>query len=152
MSDEFEALLTDLKPEDRKEIARIPGRFVKRSLDGDWSGVAELYHPAAIQMPPDQPAAKGREAIRDAMSRTFGAESGVRIEKFSVSIREAEGIGPLVFVRATYRMKLSVTVGAEKISIEQRGPYINILRKDEEGHWRIYRQIYGRDHPPPSHL
>lgn len=149
MPDHFESLLTGLKTEDRQEIATIPERFVKRALDGDWDGVAELYHPAAIQMPPDQPAVEGREAIRDALSRTLGAEGGVRLEDFSVGIREAEGIGDLVFVRAAYRLKMSVTIGDEEVSVEQHGPYINILRQDDEGHWRIYRQIYGRDHPPP---
>jgi ketosteroid isomerase-like protein len=149
MSSHFESLLMDLKPGDRQEIATIPERFVKRALNGDWDGVAELYHPAAIHMPPDQPAVEGREAIRHALSRTLGDEGGVRLEDFSVSIREAEGIGDLVYVRATYRLKISVTVGDEGKSIEQQGPYINILRRDEEGHWRIYRQMYGRDHPLP---
>jgi uncharacterized protein (TIGR02246 family) len=149
MSNHFESLLIGLTAEDRQEIATIPERYVKRALDGDWDGVAELYHPAAIQMPPDQPAMEGREAIRHALSRTLGAEGGMSLEEFSVSVREAEGIGDLIFVRAAYRLKMSATIGNEEVSIEQHGPYINILRQDEEGHWRIYRQIYGRDHPPP---
>lgn len=149
MANHFESLLTDLNPADRKEIATIPERFVKRALDGDWQGVAELYHPAAIQMPPDQPAVEGREQIRRALSRTLGAEGGVRLEEFSVSIREAEGIGDVVYVRAAYQLKISVPFGDEERSIEQHGPYINILRQDEEGNWRIYRQIYSRDHPAP---
>jgi ketosteroid isomerase-like protein len=149
MSNQFESLLIGLKTEDRQEIATIPERFVKRALKGDWDGVAELYHPAAIQMPPDQPAVEGREAIRHALARTLGAEGGASLEEFSVSILEAEGIGDLIFVRAAYHLKMSVPLGNEEVSIEQHGPYINILRKDEEGHWRIYRQIYGRDHPPP---
>jgi ketosteroid isomerase-like protein len=149
MSSHFESLLPNLKIEDRQEIATIPDRFVKRALGGDWDGVAELYHSAAIQMPPDQPAVEGREAIRHALSRTLGAEGGVKLEDFSVNVHEAEGIGDLVFVRATYRLKMSVAAGAEEIAIEQRGPYINILRQNEAGRWRIYRQMYGRDHPPP---
>jgi ketosteroid isomerase-like protein len=150
MSNHFESLLAGLKAEDRHEIATIPERFVKRALDGDWDGVAELYHPAAIQMPPDQPAVEGRQAIRHALSRTLGVEGGVRLEDFSVNIREAEGIGKLVYVRAVYHLKMTVTVGGEEVSIEQHGPYINILCQDGEGHWRIYRQIYSRDHPPPT--
>jgi ketosteroid isomerase-like protein len=149
MPDHFESLLTDLKNEDRQEIATIPERFVKRALADDWHGVAELYHPAAIQMPPDQPAVEGRAAIREALSRTLGTEGGVRLEDFSVRVLEAEGIGDLVFVRAQYRLKMSVTIDGREVSVEQHGPYINILRQDSERHWRIYRQIYGRDHPPP---
>jgi ketosteroid isomerase-like protein len=148
MSSHFESLLVGLSAEDRQEIPTIPERFVERALAGDWDGVAKLYHPAAVQMPPDQPAVEGREAIRHALSRTFGAEGGVRLEELSLSIREAEGIGNLVYVWASYRLKMSVTMGSGEVNIEQHGPYVNILRRDEEGHWRIYRQIYNRDHPP----
>lgn len=42
MPDHFESLLTGLKTEDRREIATIPEKLVKRALDGDWDGVAEL--------------------------------------------------------------------------------------------------------------
>jgi uncharacterized protein (TIGR02246 family) len=148
MSNDFESLLADLDPEDRREIATIPQRFVKRALEGDWDGVAELYHPDAIQMPPDQPAVEGREAIRHALSRTLGAEGGVRLEDFSVRILEAAGGGELVFVRAAYHVKLSLQMGDEEVSVEEHGPYVNILRRDADRRWRIYRQIYGRDHPP----
>ncbi len=86
---------------------------MKRALDGDWDGVAELYHPAAIQMPPDQPAVEGREAIRRALSRTLGAEGGVTLKGFSVCIQEAEGIADLVYVRAAYRLNMSVIVDDE---------------------------------------
>lgn len=148
MSSHFESLLAGFSAEDRKEIPTIPERFVQRALEGDWDGLAELYHPHAIQMPPDQPAVEGREAIRHALARTFGTEGGVRLEDISLSIREAEGAGDLVYVWATYRIKMSVTVGGEEVSIEQYGPYINILRRDDEGRWCIYRQVYNRDHPP----
>lgn len=147
MSDHFESLLSGLSPADRKEIPTIPERYVKRALDGDWEGVAELYHPDAIQMPPDQPAVEGREAIRQALSRTLGAAGGVSLEEFSLSIQEAEGVGDLVYVRAAYRLKASVTVGSEVAGVELHGPYVNLLRRDDGGSWRIYRQIYGRDHP-----
>jgi uncharacterized protein (TIGR02246 family) len=152
MSNHFESLLAGLSAEDRREIARIPERFVQRALAGDWDGVAELYHPDAIQMPPDQPAVEGREAIRHALSRTLGAEGGARLEEFSVTIREAAGVGEWVYVRAAYRLKMSVTADGEELGIEQHGPYVNILRRDDENRWRIYRQIYGRDHPPPMPL
>lgn len=148
MSSYFESLLIGFSAKDRQEIPTIPERFVDRALEGDWDGVAELYHPDAIQMPPDQPAVEGREAIRHALSRTLGAEGGVRLEDLSLAIREAEGTGDFVYVWAEYRIKMSVTVGGEEVSIEQHGPYINILRRDEEGRWRIYRQVYNRYHPP----
>ena len=92
---------------------------------------------------------EGREAIRRAMSQTFGAEGGVRLEDFAVNVREAEAFGELVYVRADYDITMSVSTDGDG-SISQRGPYINILRRDDAGHWRIYRQIYSRNHPPAT--
>jgi ketosteroid isomerase-like protein len=147
-SDQSEPPLAGLTVEDHHEIAAIPELFVERALVGDWDAVADLYHPAAIQMPPDEPAVMGREAIRHALSLTLGAEGGVRLEDFSVNIREVEGIGDLIYVRATYHLEMVITVGGEEVSVKQHGPYVNILRRDEGGGWRIFRQIYNRDHPP----
>lgn len=152
MSNYFASLLAGFSAEDRQEISTIPESFVRHALEGDWDGVAELYHPDAIQMPPDQPAVEGREAIQHALSRTLGEEGGVRLEEFSVNIKEVAGIGRLVYVRAAYRIKMLATVGGKELSIEQHGPYVNILRRDESDRWRIYRQIYGRDHPSPMPL
>lgn len=149
MAKHFESLLAGLGDVDRQEIATIPERWVRRALDGDWEGVAALYHPDAIQLPPDQTAMEGREAIARNLAMTLGTEGGVRLEQFSVRIVEAEGIADLVYVRAVYRMKVVVAVDGGEHTIEQHGPYINILRRDDEGRWRIYRQIYGRDHPAP---
>jgi ketosteroid isomerase-like protein len=148
MRNHFGSLLADLAVEDRQEIETIPERFVDRALAGDWEGVAELYHPAAIQMPPDQPAVEGRDAIRQALSARLGVESGGRLEDFAVEVQEALGSGEIVYVRAAYRLKMAVTMEDGPVSFEQHGPYINILRRDEAGQWCIYRQIYGRDHPP----
>jgi ketosteroid isomerase-like protein len=132
-----------------RRSGRFPKDFVKRALDGDWDGVAELYHPAAIQMPPDQPAVEGREAIRRALSRTLGAEAGVTLKDFSVCIQEAEGIADLVYVRAAYRLNMSVIVDDEAHSVEQRGPYINILRLLDSRPPRLHKIGLHRKRDPP---
>lgn len=136
-----------LPADTRAALERIPKAFVERALAADWEGVAELYHEDAIQMPPDAPRVEGRAAIRETLAHTLGRAGGVELDHFSVDVQEAEGAGELVYVGAAYRLSGTMTVEGRDVPFEQVGSYVNILRRDEAGEWRIYRQIYNRDHP-----
>jgi uncharacterized protein (TIGR02246 family) len=130
-----------------QEIAAIPEIYVERALAGDWDAVSELYHEEAVQVLPDSPPVEGREAIRDALSQIFGAEGGVELTGFSVDILEAEALGETVYVRATYDFEVELLGGAGG-SVQQHGPYVNILRQDAQDNWLIWRQFVNRAHPP----
>jgi ketosteroid isomerase-like protein len=80
----------------------------------------------------------------------LGTEGGVTLESFSVDVVELQGVGDLAYARATYQFEISMTVDDEEITVQNQGPYMNILRPNEAGDWRIYRQIINRDHPPAS--
>lgn len=137
-----------LAEEDRQAIAQLPIMYVELALAEDWDGVANLYHEDAIQMPPDQAPVVGRDNIRQFLAQLLGSEGGVTLESFSVDVVELEGAGDLAYARATYQFEISTTVDGEELTVQQQGPYMNILRRDEAGDWRIYRQIINRDHPP----
>lgn len=137
----------ELAADVREEIATIPEVYVERALAGDWDGVSELYHQEAIQILPDAPPVEGRKQIRGALARMFGTEGGVRLTDFSVDIAETEVLGETVYVQATYRFDVE-RLGDPGASVEQHGLYMNILRQDADGVWRIWRQFVNRAHPP----
>ena len=128
-------------------IETIPETYVEHALAGDWDAVADLYHPEAIQVLPDGPPVEGRASIRDALAGMFGSGAGVRLTDFAVDIAEVEVLGPSIYVRATYRFEAELLGNAGGASA-QHGPYVNILRQDTDGTWRIWRQFVGRAHPP----
>jgi ketosteroid isomerase-like protein len=137
----------ELTAEDRQEIAAIPAAFTEHALAGNWEAVAALYHEDAIQMLPDAPPVEGRDDIRDALALMLGAEGGVRLTDFAVAILETEAFGNLVYVRAEYRFEVAL-LDDDGIAVGQSGPYVNILRRDEDDALRIWRQIVSREHPP----
>lgn len=140
-----DALKGQLPADECRQIATIPERYVNRALADDWTAVAQLYHPEALQILPDAPPVEGRAAIGAAIARQLGAEGGVRLTAFSVAIAEAELLGDTVYVRADYRLAVA-PLGAAGTG-QQEGPYVNLLCRDEGGTWRIWRQIVGRAHP-----
>jgi uncharacterized protein (TIGR02246 family) len=139
-----------LAEEDRQAIAQLPTKYVEWALADDWDAVADLYHEDAILMPPEQAALAGRDNIRQYLAQLLGTEGGVTLESFSVDVVELQGVGDLAYARATYQFEISMTVDDEEITVQNQGPYMNILRPNEAGDWRIYRQIINRDHPPAS--
>ena len=145
-ADLAETLQGQFTADECQEIATLPKRYVVHALADDWAAVASLYHPAAIQMMPDAPAAQGRDAIRTALARQLGSEGGFRLVEFMVDIAEAELLGETIYVRAHYRLVVE-PLGTDEGSVRQEGPYVNLLRKDADGTWRIWRQFVGRAHP-----
>jgi uncharacterized protein (TIGR02246 family) len=139
-----------LAEEDRQAIYRLPVKYVERALADDWDAVADLYHEDAILMPPDQAPVAGRDNIRQFLAQLVGSEGGVTLQSFSVDVAELQGVGDLAYARAAYQFEISMTVDGEEVTAQQQGPYMNILRPDEAGDWRIFRQIINRDHPPAS--
>jgi ketosteroid isomerase-like protein len=139
-----------LPPDVRAALERIPDAWAERALAADWEGVAQLYHEQAVLMPMDAPAVAGRDAIRQTFALLLGREGGVALDHLSFEVREAEAAGELVYVGAGYRQAGTLTVDGITVPFEQRGSYVNILRRDEAGAWRIYRQIINRDHPLPD--
>jgi uncharacterized protein (TIGR02246 family) len=139
-----------LTAEDRQAIDQLPINYVERALADDWDAVADLYHEDAVLMPPDQAPVAGRDNIRQFLAQLVGTQGGVTLESFSVDVVELQGVGDLAYARAMYEFQISMTVDGEDLTVRQQGPYMNILRPDEAGNWRIYRQIINRDHPPAS--
>jgi uncharacterized protein (TIGR02246 family) len=141
-----DALEGQLPADECQQIATIPERYVEHALADDWASLAQLYHPDALQLMPDAPPVEGRAAIRAALARQLGSEGGARLTAFSVAIAEAELLGDTVYVRAHYR--LAVAPPGASGTVRQEGPYVNLLCRDADGTWRIWRQFVGRAHPP----
>jgi ketosteroid isomerase-like protein len=52
-------------------IKAVADRYVKASLAGDAKAIAELYTEDAVEMPPNEPAIKGRAAIQQYYEKQF---------------------------------------------------------------------------------
>lgn len=131
----------------RQQIATIPEAYVERALAGDWDAVVRLYHQEAVQLLPDAPPVEGRDAIRGTLARLLGADGGVKLTDFSVEIEGAEMLGEAIYVQARYQFEVE-PLGEGKGAVRQHGAYVNILRQDAAGDWRIWRQFVNRAHPP----
>lgn len=109
---------------------------------GDLDRWLALWTDDGVQMPPDEPAAVGKERIR-ARNQRF-----VDQFKFDIGITnaEVETAGDWAFARGTYKASLTPKQGGKPIPID--GKYMTILAKQGDGSWKIHRDIFNSNVAP----
>lgn len=122
---------------DVQEVEQLFERFITAFNSGDLETLRSSYTSEAILVPPGQPVVRGPQAIITQMwgpmAEAFDVDAALPIEELQLS--EEWG-----FVRGTYRMRLDPKAGGDSLSEE--GRWIDIVRKEAGGGWRIARAIW----------
>mgnify|MGYP001813553050 FL=1 len=110
---------------------------------GDLDLFMSIWTGDAIRMGQDAPAVVGWDAIR--------ASTGPLLEQFDLHIEgygetEVEVSGDLAFSRGTYTMTLTPKEGGPTTFID--GKWLDILKRQADGSWKIYCDCYNNNAPP----
>jgi ketosteroid isomerase-like protein len=140
-----------------EEVANIDGDVAAiHALTEAWGVAVEADDVAAlialrtddvVQMPPDAPASRGKQALEDFYRGLF--------EHFSVEgTWPVEGTEEIVvadgwaFHLSEYILRTRPKAGGE--ATEERGKIIIICRQQPDGTWKFAREIWNRNNPPPG--
>ncbi len=112
---------------------------------GDVAGMLAKYSDNIVQMPPDAPANRGKQAVEEYYRRGF--------ELFSVEVTwPVEGTEEIIvadgwaFHVSEYIQWFTPKAGGEKNEV--RGKIIEILQQQPNGSWKFAREIWNRNSPP----
>ena len=112
---------------------------------GDVAQVVALYTDDIVQMPPDAPANRGKQAIEEYYGGAF--------ELFSVGVTwPVEGTEEIIvadgwaFHLSEYILRFTPKAGGE--AFEVRGKIIEICQRQPDGSWKFAREIWNRNSPP----
>jgi uncharacterized protein (TIGR02246 family) len=130
------------KQADIAEIRRFLAASGEAVNAGDVDAEVSRFTEDGIYMWPDAPSIQGHEALRKWFRQRF-VRVNVRIEN---ETREIVVSGDWAFERGTYVAHIRTKTGDGEETV--RGKYINILRRQPDGSWRIARRIRNRDYPP----
>jgi ketosteroid isomerase-like protein len=111
---------------------------------GDVDGWIALWDDNGIQMPPNAPAVHGKPAIREAFNNTLLV---VDFEEFTISNEEVEVFGDLGFARGSYSFGNAM---AEAEPAPFAGKYLTIFKRQPDGSWKVYRDCFSSNTPPPQ--
>ncbi len=132
--------VVQLSEEDVASIKQVSRTLVKTYQAGDWDAWIEVFTEDAVRMPRNRTILEGREAIR------ASSEASQPFTSFTVTPLEIDGLGDLAFARGTF----TYTRAPENADpITESGKFIQILRKQSDGSWRIFRDIWNSDLPLP---
>ena len=109
---------------------------------GDLDRWMSLYTDDAVRMPPNIPALVGKDAIRNFYQPFF--------EQYAIDINETceEVIvcGDWAFVRGTYTYTITPKMGGEPS--RDSGKLVAFHKRQPDGSWMIYRNIWNSNLPP----
>ena len=123
-------------------VAKVRESYVKAVNAADAKGVAALYTPDGVEMPPNQPSVKGGAAV-EAYHQKLNALMGAQI---TISATETIVSGDTAVDIGTYSQTLTPKAAGAK-PIKDTGKYIVIL-KQIGGSWMVTHAIYNSDLPP----
>lgn len=133
-----------LSQADVSKINEVTQTFVKAALAKDWATLAALYLDDAVLNPPNEPAVKGRLAIR------AWFEKFPPLTDFKPSTVRVDGRDDLAYVLGTYTMTF-VPPGASG-PVKDSGKYVEVRRRQPDGRWLLAVDIFNSDLPaaPPQ--
>lgn len=128
----------------RNAINARVGDFIEAYQGEDLDRFMSLFTEDAVRMPPDAPALVGKPSIRINAQNLFTMFD----TQLVVHIEETELSGDLAFVRGTW--SLTSAPAGESETTTTVGKWMNLMKRGEDGAWRIARNIWNRDAPPET--
>ncbi len=120
---------------DLDRLERMGARFSDAFKRGDFQTIGTMYDEHAIAFPPDADMVMGRQAIQDLWKSA--SDSGIK--SLDLTVLGAESSGN--YMIETGEALLHVQP-AGKPETTQRAKYIVVWKKQKDGSWKIYRDIW----------
>ena len=126
----------------RQAIDSNNARFDAAVLKGDTAALAGFYVDDAMFMSPNEPAAKGHNAIAKSFA---GMGSAMKITAFKLQAQDVIVAGDYAIETGAY--DFSATVPKVTKPAHDAGKYVVVWKKQADGSYKIVRDIYNSDLP-----
>lgn len=127
----------------RPAIAQANVDFAGAARRGDAAGVANFYANDAVMMPPNMPAARGRDAIRQVWSGLLG--SG----KVDLTLTTDNVIQSCDLATEVGHYDFAITPNAAGAATQRDSGKYAVTWRNDGGQWRIVADIFNSNAPPP---
>lgn len=121
-------------------VRDVNARYVSAWLANDADAVMALFEPEAIIVPSGQCPIVGRDAVRAFWFPNDG--SVTTIHKFTSEIVTVRVDDNVAFTAQSTTLRWSYEKDGAKLSKEQQGYAMTILRRQADGGWRIWKQSW----------
>jgi len=127
---------------DKEAIATFIDHYEKTLKAGDIDGWSALWDDDAKRMEPFTAPVVGKEAIKNSMQSLLDMSTiDLKINNEEIAVIENWGYISGTF---TYTAILKMTPDTVNVS----GSYLSIMKMQEDGNWKVFRECYNSDNPP----
>jgi uncharacterized protein (TIGR02246 family) len=130
-----------LSEADLRKIDDMTQAAMNAALARDFATWAALFLDDAVIYPPNEPAVKGRAAIRAWL------EKFPPITEFKLNNEKVEGREDLAYVLGTYTM--TITPPGAPGPVKDSGKFVTVVRRQRDGSWLGAVDMFSSDLPPP---
>lgn len=133
------------RKEDITAIEDMLNQYAVGCNTGDFDLWMSLWADDGTQMPPDAPARKGKEQIREGMKPIF---DDMKLDIDIKSVDSVEVHGDLGLTTCKYTLKLTPKAGGETINAMPDGKALTLFRKQPDKSWKIVYDCFNSNVPP----
>ena len=127
---------------DVEAVTAVLAQYTAAVNAGDPEGILAHFSDDAVSMPPDMPSLSVGE-LRSLYEVMFGENTF----QYTTQADEVVVAGDLAVIRAFYEE--TVTPRGEGVPFEQGGTWLIVLRKQSDGSWKLWRDMWTVVPPPP---
>jgi ketosteroid isomerase-like protein len=120
----------------KKELEDFDAAYNKAFNQGDAAGCAAFFTEDVITLAPDQPMTRGKRAFEEMMQSRMGKTS---VGTHSNKLLEYGVEGDLAYQVGAYAIT--------GMNPPEQGKFVNILRRQVDGTWKVSVTIFNRDKP-----
>ena len=142
---EIPAVPAGLSAEDEAAIRAVDAEWARASSAGDAQALVALYAADATVLPPKQPALQGAAAKQYWIDATNSFSGPTELTTTAV-----DGRGDMAIAVGTYRSTLTPKKAGAKPLPTDEGKYLEVLKKQADGSWKIVYDIWNADAPAPT--
>jgi len=138
----------DLGAGTEKDIAtihKLEDEFLVAHSFNDGAKLADFYTDDALLIPPHEPIVRGKKAIAEWYENEF--KKAPPIENPTVNLEDIEVFGNLAFIRGNFILKFKGETADNPFIQNLR--FISIWRKQTDGNWKFYCDIWNTNTPLP---
>ena len=133
---------------DRRAIEALNEHDVRAALRSDLDAIVSQWTDDFVVLPPAGPIVRGRAANVAAAEQGRAQMQAYIPVDYVVDIEEVTVAGDYAFAWGTYRGGIRPRAGGEEI--RSSGKLMRILRRQQDGSWKMHRTMTTVDPPPPQ--
>ena len=132
----------DTRAADEAAIRAADEEWAKSAVQKNVDTWMSHYTDDVVALPPNEPAAAGKEAVRKLMTG-FLASPGLSVT-WKVTSAQASKSGDLGYTHGTYEMTMNDAKGKP---MSDHGKYLEVWKKQADGSWKCTADMFSSDLP-----